>query len=75
MARPFKWELNVQTGERKQIELTDEEIALAESKKAEEDAAAEIRNAENARKRARQNVLDVLLDKMIADPTLIDRIG
>ena len=74
MARLFRWEMNVQTGERRQIELTDAEIARAERKKAAEDVAAGARDALNARKAARQAKLDALLDKLESDPTLLDRI-
>ena len=74
MERPFRWDVNVQTGERRQIELTDAEIARAERKKAAEDVAADARDAANARKAARQAKLEALLDKLEADPTLLDRI-
>ena len=74
MPRPFRWELNAQTGERKQIELTDAEIVRAEAKNAAKDAATVIRDTELARKAARQARLDALVDKLEADPTLIDRI-
>ena len=74
MTRLFRREVNVQTGEHRRVELTDEEIARAESKKAAEDVAAGARNVANARKAARQAKLDALLDKLEADPTLIDRI-
>ena len=74
MARPFRWEVNVQTGERRQIELTDAEIARATTKQAAEDAANIIRDAELARRAARQAKLDALLDKIEADPTILDRI-
>lgn len=74
MARPFRWEVNVQTGERRQIELTDTEIARLVVKKAERDVIAAVRNAEIARQAARQSRLDALLDKLEADPTILDRI-
>lgn len=74
MIRPFRWQLNVQTGERKQVELTDEEIVRAETKQAAEDVANAVRAAEAARKASRQTRLDALLDKLEADPTIIDRI-
>ena len=74
MPRPFRLEINVTTGKRQQIELTDEEIARAEAQTTLETAAATVRDAELARKAARQARLDALLDKMEADPTILDRI-
>lgn len=74
MARPFRWEVNVQTGERKQLDLTDAEIAEAQVRRAEEDAKRAAERLLADRKAARQAKLDALLDKIEADPTLLDRI-
>ena len=74
MDRPFRWVVNAQTGERQQIALTDEEIERGAVKKAAEEAAAAIRAAAKAREDGRQALLLVLLDKIEADPTIIDRI-
>ena len=74
MARPFRWEVNVQTGERKQIDLTDAEIAEAQVRRAEEDAKRAAEQLLADRKAARQATLDALLDKIEADPTILDRI-
>ena len=71
---PFKLDINVQTGETKRIDLTDAEIALAAVNHTNHEAAAAIRATEQARKDARQAKLDAFLDKLEADPTLIDRI-
>lgn len=74
MARPFRWEVNVQTGERQQIELTDAEIVSADANAAIEATATAVRDAARERKAARQAKLDALLDKIEADPTILDRI-
>ena len=74
MPRPFRWEINVQTGERRQIELTEAEIARAAAAATVETAANMVRDAAEARKTARQAKLEALLDKLEADPTLLDRI-
>ena len=74
MARPFRWEVNVQTGERKQLDLTDAEIADAQARKVAEDAKHAAEQLLADRKAARQAKLDALLDKIEADPTLLDRI-
>jgi len=74
MARPFRWEVNVRTGERKQIELTDAEIAEGLARKAEADAARAAEQIVADRKAARQAKLDALLDKIEADPTILERI-
>ena len=62
MDRPFRWEVNVQTGVRRQIELTDAEIADGLARKAIEDAAQAVRLAEETRKAKRQAILEKLLD-------------
>ena len=74
MVRPFRWEIDVQTGERRQIELTDVETEHAAGMKAAEDVAAGARDADRAQQAARQAKLDELLDKLEADPTILDRI-
>lgn len=71
---PFRWEMNVQTGERKPVDLTDAELALAAVNKAEEDARNVTLAAAQARAAARQARLDAFLDKIEADPTILDRI-
>lgn len=74
MIRPFRWEVNVQTGERTQIELTDAEIERGLTKKAAEDAAAAIQAVEQVRNATRQARLNLFLDKLETDPTILDRI-
>ena len=74
MARPFRWEVNVQTGERFRVELTDTEIASADANTVAEAAAAAARETARQREASRQAKLDALLDKIEADPTIIDRI-
>lgn len=58
----FRWEVNVQTGERKQIPLTQQEIEEGLARKAIEDAANVVREAEATRKTKRQALLEKLLD-------------
>ena len=74
MERPFRWAVNVQTGERRRIELTDAEIAHGDAVKSVENAEVALRNADRAQQAARQAKLDALLDKLEADPTILDRI-
>ena len=74
MAKPFRWEVNVQTGERAQIELTDAETAEALAGKAAEDVEDAARYAAEARVAARRALLDRLVDKFQDDPSIIDRI-
>ena len=71
---PQRIEINVQTGERKVIELTPAEIAKAQAKKAVEDADNALKAIAAAAKASRQAKLDALLDKIEADPTILDRI-
>jgi hypothetical protein len=66
MNKPFRWELNVSTAERKQIELTDAEIADAQMRKLIEDAEQAMQFAVDARKTKRTALLEKLLDEMEA---------
>ena len=64
----------MQTGERKQIPLTAEEIAAGLARKAEEDVELAALVAVMQRRAIRQAKLDAFLDKIEADPTILDRI-
>ena len=75
MAIPFRWELDLRTGERKQIELTGQEIADANASKALEDAEQTQRAAAEAIRVRRQGYLDQFAQKIDADPTILDRIN
>ena len=74
MAIPFRTVVNVNSGRRTNVPLTDEEIATAASKHAAFKARRAIEFAEEQRRAARKAQLEVFLDKLEADPTLIDRI-
>jgi hypothetical protein len=71
----FRWEINVQTGERKAIELTLDEY------RARHVAKAVSRNEYIQRKRAddkaaaRKALMESLVDKLEADPTLLDKLA
>jgi len=72
--RRFRWEQNVTTGERKAIELTlDEYRERHVAKIVERNEYVQRKRAEVSRA-SRQGCLDRLLDKLEADPELLDRI-
>lgn len=70
----FRWEVDVQTGEKKQISLTPEELVLNNAAKIVADAAQTTLLILQQRKTQRQNLLDGLLDKIEADPTILMRL-
>jgi len=71
----FRIELNVMTGERKEIELTLEEYRRRHVAKLISRNEREALQVERQRLIARQAVLDALLDKIEADSTIIDRLA
>ena len=74
MTRPARLVVNVQTGEQALAELTDEEVTMAAAQHAEFKARRAVEFAEEQRFAARKAQLEAFLDKLEADPTLIDRI-
>jgi hypothetical protein len=73
--RRFRWEVNVQTGERKAIELTLEEYRERHVGKIRSKNEYFQRKQAEAKKAARQALMDKLVDRMEADPGLIDRLA
>ena len=72
--RRFRWEQNVTTGERNAIELTLDEYKARHVAKIITRNEYVVRKTEDARRAARQATLGSLLDKIEADPTILDRI-
>lgn len=70
----FRWEVNVQTGERKQIPLTETELADLLVRKDLEEARQAAFKVQADAKATRQAHLNTLLAKIEADPTILDRI-
>lgn len=74
MTTPVRIEVNVQTGEKIVVPLSLEEIVDAEQRTAAEKTLQAIRQQEESIKQLRQQALDALLDKIEADPTILDRL-
>ena len=74
MAAPFRWEVDLRTGERKKIDLTPQEISDAQARKALDDAEQGQRAATEAIRARRAALLDQLAQKIDADHTILDRI-
>lgn len=70
----FRVEINVQTGERKEIPLTAQEIADAQARKAAEDVAQAARKAAEDAAIARKARMDAFVDALEADPNLLARL-
>ena len=72
MTVPFRWEINVMTGERKRIDLTPMEITDAQQRKAAEDAANAIEDAKDAAMQAVKDALKLDPTKKVSVQDLID---
>ena len=67
-------EVDVITGKRTVIPLTPEEVSDAQARTAAENAKRAQEAAKKAREDLRKSRLQMLLDKLEADPTIIDRL-
>ena len=73
--RRFRVEVNVQTGERKEIDLTLDEYRQRHVNKIIHGNARVLRKREETKQVARKALMDRLVDRLEVDPDLIDRLA